>query len=195
MLFRSGVVHAYLISKDLEHYYFEYPEEGDEGTYTLPFPAMEAGTYNLILEITGGGGHDHETPKFVQNYPLNLEISTSSPEVIPIRRLSLKETTPTAKPPGQATSFELSTLLDGKPVAWGPYYVHQFILKTDWSYFRHNHPEFKKLGVGSVQSEYTFPSAGEYLVWQFLEPGVNIAGKKYRPVIRYPGIIKIVDNK
>ena len=187
----SGIVHAYFISKDFKNYYFQYPDETEKGSYVLPLPPMEAGTYDLILEITGGNGHAHNNPRFVQVYPVNFEVLTSSPELEPIHRLALKETVPNLKPAGQASSFELTTLLDGAPVAWNPYYVHQFVLKTDWSYFKHDHPNTKELGLGSVQSNFTFPSAGEYVLWQFLETGVRIADQKFKPVLRYPSLFKI----
>ncbi len=188
----SGIVHSYLISKSLEQYYFEYPDETDKGSYVLPLPPMEAGTYDLILEITGGNGHVHNNPRFVQVYPVGLEVQTADPAIEPIRRLGLKATVPNIKPAGQASSFELTTLLDGAPVAWNPYYVHQFVLKTDWSYYKHDHPNAKELGVGSVQSNFVFPSAGEYVLWQFLETGVKVGGKKYNPVLRYPGVFRVV---
>jgi hypothetical protein len=101
--------------------------------------------------------------------------------------LALKNTSATIKPAGQPSSFELSLLLDGAPVAWGPYYVHQFVVKTDWSYFKHDHPKnTKELAVGSVQSAFTFPMTGEYALFQFIESGVKVAGEKLRPVMTFP---------
>jgi hypothetical protein len=185
----SGIVHAYLISKDLTNYYFEYPQETEKGSYVLSLPPMRAGVYDLILEITGGNGHVHNNPRFVQVYQFNFEVPTSDARLEPIGRLALKPTVPGFK--GLTASFELTTLLDGEPVAWNPYYVHQFILKTDWSYFKHDHPNSKELGVGSVQSNFTFPSAGQYVLWQFLETGVRIAGQKYNPVLRYPSVFQV----
>ncbi len=185
----SGIVHAYFISKNLEQYYFEYPEEIDNGSYVLPLPSMEAGTYDLILEITGGNGHAHNNPRFVQVYPVNLEVLISNVALEPLRGLALQKTIPTFK--GLSASFELTTLLNSSPVAWNPYYVHQFVLKTDWSYFKHDHPTIKELGIGSVQSNFNFPNTGEYVLWQFLETGVRIAGQKYNPVLRYPTTFKV----
>ena len=188
----SGIVHAYLVRKDLAQLYFEYPDQTQSGQYSLELPAMEAGVYDLILEITGGGGHEHDNPRFVQVFNLGLEVAGSA-KLEAVRRLELQPITPVVKAAGQASSFELTTLLDGKPVAWNPYYVHQFVLKTDWSYFKHDHPKnLRELGVGSVRSNFKFPMAGEYVVYQFLETGVRVgSGEKLRPVLRLPGVVQV----
>ncbi len=187
----SGIVHAYLVRKDLAQLYFEYPTETQTGQYSLDLPAMEAGVYDLILEITGGGGHEHDAPRFVQVFNLGLEM-TASAKLEGVRRLSLQSVTPTLKAAGQSSSFDLNTLLDGQPVSWSPYYVHQFVLKTDWSYFKHDHPKnLRELGVGSVRSNFKFPSTGEYAVYQFLETGVRVGADKLRPVLRLPGLLQI----
>lgn len=188
----SGIVHAYLVRKDLAQLYFEYPDEAQTGQYSLDLPAMEAGVYDLIVEITGGGGHEHDNPRFVQVFDLNLIIAAGNAKLEIMRRLELQNVALTAKDAGQASSFDLTTLLDGKPVPWNPYNVHQFILKTDWSYFKHDHPKnLRELGVGSVRSNFKFPTSGEYVVYQFLETGVRIAGSKLYPVLRLPGVMKI----
>lgn len=187
----SGIVHAYLVRKDLAQLYFEYPDETQTGQYSLALPAMEAGVYDLILEITGGGGHEHNAPRFVQVFNLDLEVAASV-KLEAVRRLSLQNVTPSVKAAGQSSSFDLTTLLDGKPIAWSPYYVHQFILKTDWSYFKHDHPKnLRELGVGSVRSNFKFPSSGEYVVYQFLETGVRVGTDKLQPVLRLPGVVQI----
>ena len=187
----SGIVHAYLVRKDLAQLYFEYPDESQTGQYSLDLPAMEAGVYDLILEITGGGGHEHDNPRFVQVFNLGVEVAASN-KLEAMRRLELQSVAPSVKAAGQSSSFDLTTLLDGKPVAWNPYYVHQFVLKTDWSYFKHDHPKnLRELGVGSVRSNFKFPSAGEYVVYQFLETGVRVGSDKLRPVLRLPGIVQV----
>ena len=188
----SGIVHAYLVRKDLAYLYFEYPDETQTGQYSLDLPAMEVGVYDLILEITGGGGHEHDNPRFVQVFNLGLEVLGSAKLEV-VRRLELQPAAPSVKAAGQASSFDLTTLLDGKPVAWNPYYVHQFVLKTDWSYFKHDHPKnLRELGVGSVRSNFKFPTSGEYVVYQFLETGVRVgSGEKLRPVLRLPGVVQV----
>ena len=187
----SGIVHAYLVRKDFAQLYFEYPDESQTGQYSLDLPAMEAGVYDLILEITGGGGHEHDNPRFVQVFNLGMEVAASS-KLEAMRRLELQAIAPNVKAAGQSVSFDLTTLLDGKPVAWNPYYVHQFVLKTDWSYFKHDHPKnLRELGVGSVRSNFKFPSAGEYVVYQFLETGVRVGADKLRPVLRLPGVVQV----
>ena len=187
----SGIVHAYLVRKDLAQLYFEYPDETQTGQYSLALPAMEAGVYDLILEITGGGGHEHDAPRFVQVFNLGVEIAASA-KLEAVRRLVLQSTAPSVKTAGQSSSFDLTTLLDGKPIAWSPYYVHQFVLKTDWSFFKHDHPKnLRELGVGSVRSNFKFPSSGEYVVYQFLETGVRVAGTKLYPVLRLPGVVQV----
>jgi hypothetical protein len=181
-----GIVHAYFVAKDFSKLYFDYPDEDAKGSYSLPLPNMEAGTYDLIIEITGGGGHEHDKARFIQVFPIGLE-GKPGPDLEPVQRLTLKNTNASLKPAGQASSFELSLLLDGAPVAWGPYYVHQFVVKTDWSYFKHDHPKnTKELGVGSVQSSFTFPSSGEYALFQFIETGVKVESEKLRPVMTFP---------
>lgn len=187
----SGIVHAYLVRKDLTYLYFEYPDQTQTGQYSLELPAMEAGVYDLILEITGGGGHEHDAPRFVQIFNLGLEVAASA-KLEAVRRLALQSVQPSIKTAGQASSFDLTTLLDGKPVAWSPYYVHQFVLKTDWSYFKHDHPKnLRELGVGSVRSNFKFPASGEYVVYQFLETGVRVGSDKLHPVLRLPGVVQV----
>jgi hypothetical protein len=181
-----GIVHAYFVAKDFSKLYFDYPDEDSKGSYSLAMPEMEAGMYDLIIEITGGAGHEHEKPRFVQVFPLGWQ-GIVGPSLESVQRLALKSTNANLKPAGQPSSFELSLLLDGAPVAWGPYYVHQFVIKTDWSYFKHDHPKnVKELGAGSVQSAFTFPSSGEYALFQFIETGVKVDGEKLRPVITFP---------
>ncbi len=188
----SGIVHAYLVRKDLAFFYFEYPSETDKGQYSLELPVMETGTYDLILEITGGNGHQHDSPRFVQVFGMDIAVSATDSKLEGVRKLELQAGTPTIKAAGQVSSFDLTTLLSGKPVAWNPYYVHQFILKTDWSYFKHDHPDnVRELSVGSVRSNFKFPSAGEYVVYQFIESGVPVAGERLRPVLRLPGVLNV----
>jgi hypothetical protein len=187
----SGIVHAYLVRKDLQHLYFQYPDEVQTGQYSLNLPPMEAGVYDLIVEITGGGGHEHDAPRFVQVFNLNVAV-TASAKLTELRRLELQRVTPSVKAVGQSSSFDLTALLDGQPIAWNPYYVHQFVLKTDWSYFKHDHPKnLRELGVGSVRSNFKFPSSGEYVVYQFLETGVRVGTQNLRPVLRLPGVVQI----
>ncbi len=187
----SGIVHAYLVRKDLAQLYFEYPDESQTGQYSLDLPATEAGVYDLIVEITGGGGHEHDNPRFVQVFNLCVEVAASN-KLETVRRLELQSVAPNVKAAGQFSSFDLTTLLDGKPVAWSPYYVHQFVLKSDWSYFKHDHPKnLRELGVGSVRSNFKFPSAGEYVVYQFLETGVRVGSDKLRPVLRLPSVVQV----
>ncbi len=181
-----GIVHAYFLAKDFSQLYFDYPDEDAKGSYSLPIPEMRAGQYDLVLEITGGGGHDHDKPRFVQVFPTDLQ-GVPGPSLEPVQRLALKASSANIKPAGQVSSFELSLLLDGTPVEWAPYYVHQFVVKTDWSYFKHDHPKnTKSLGVGSVQSAFSFPSSGEYALFQFIETGVKVGQEKLRPVMTFP---------
>ena len=59
-------------------------------------------------------------------------------------------------------------------------------------YLKHDHPKnLRELGVGSVRSNFKFPSAGEYVVYQFLETGVRVGADKLRPVLRLPGVVQI----
>jgi hypothetical protein len=188
----SGIVHAYLVRKDLAFFYFEYPTEADKGQYSLDLPAMEMGTYDLILEITGGNGHQHDSPRFVQVFQMGIPGGAADGKLDGVRKLELQGSTPSIKAAGQVSTFDLTTLLNGKPVAWNPYYVHQFILKTDWSYFKHDHPgDVRELGVGSVRSNFKFPGAGEYAVYQFIESGVQVSGERLRPVLRFPGVLNV----
>jgi hypothetical protein len=191
----SGIVHSYFVRKDFAYLYFQYPSEGETGVYSLEMPAMEPGSYELILEITGGNGHEHENPRFVQVF--GMDVKGVAPNGAPnsmlekVRQLELQATTPVLKPAGQVSSFDLTTLLAGKPVAWNPYETHQFAIKTDWSYFKHDHPDVDEIGVGSVRSKFKFPTSGEYVIFQFLETGVQVAGEKLRPTLRLPGVLRI----
>jgi hypothetical protein len=187
----SGIVHSYFVRKDFAFMYFEYPSEGEKGVYSLEMPAMEPGSYELILEITGGNGHEHENPRFVQVFGMDLKGVSPNGALEKVRQLELQATTPVLKPAGQVSTFDLTTLLAGKPVAWNPYETHQFAIKTDWSYFKHDHPDVNELGVGSVRSKFKFPSSGEYVIFQFLETGVQVAGEKVRPTLRLPGVLRI----
>lgn len=187
----SGIVHSYFVRKDFAFMYFEYPREGETGQYSLEMPAMEPGSYELILEITGGNGHEHENPRFVQVFGMDVKGVAPDGSLEKVRQLELQATTPTIKPAGQVSTFDLTTLLAGKPVAWNPYETHQFAIKTDWSYFKHDHPDVDELGVGSVRSKFKFPTSGEYVIFQFLETGVQVAGEKLRPTLRLPGVLRI----
>ena len=190
----SGIVHAYLIRRDFAYLYFEYPDEGNKGQYSLELPPMEPGLYDLMLEVTGGGGHEHDKPRFVRLFPLGAEGNAEPGQLDAIRRLELKAGSVNLKPAGGRSTFELGTLLDGKPaITDDATYVHQFILKTDWSYFKHDHPKgVQKTGVKSVQSNFAFPSSGEYVVYQFLEPGIEVSkAGVLRPVLRLPTLFKI----
>jgi hypothetical protein len=191
----SGIVHSYFVRKDFAYLYFEYPSEGEKGVYNLEMPTMESGSYELILEITGGSGHEHDAPRFVQVFGMDVKgvAANGAPNstLEKVRQLELQATTPVLKPAGQVSTFDLRTLLAGKPVAWNPYETHQFAIKTDWSYFKHDHPEVEELGVGSVRSSFKFPTSGEYVIFQFLETGVQVAGEKLRPTLRLPGVLRI----
>jgi hypothetical protein len=187
----SGIVHSYFVRKDFAFMYFQYPTEGEKGVYSLEMPAMESGSYELILEITGGNGHEHDAPRFVQVFGMDVKGVAANGALEKVRQLELQATTPTIKPAGQISTFDLTTLLVGKPVAWNPYETHQFAIKTDWSYFKHDHPDVDELGVGSVRSKFKFPTSGEYVIFQFLETGVKVAGDKLRPVLRLPGVLRI----
>ena len=187
----SGIVHSYFVRKDFAFMYFQYPSEGETGQYSLEMPAMEPGSYELILEITGGNGHEHEAPRFVQVFGMDVKGVAPDGALEKVRQLELQATTATIKPAGQVSTFDLTTLLGGKPVAWNPYETHQFAIKTDWSYFKHDHPDVQELGVGSVRSKFKFPSSGEYVIFQFLETGVQVAGEKLRPTLRLPGLLRI----
>ena len=191
----SGIVHSYFVRKDFAHLYFQYPSEGEKGQYSLEMPAMEPGSYELILEITGGNGHEHENPRFVQVFGMDVKGVAANGAMNnmleKVRQLELQATTPTIKPAGQVSTFDLTTLLAGKPVAWNPYETHQFAIRTDWSYFKHDHPDTDELGVGSVRSKFKFPTSGEYVIFQFLETGVQVAGEKLRPTLRLPGVLRI----
>jgi hypothetical protein len=187
----SGIVHSYFVRKDFAFMYFQYPTEGEKGVYSLEMPAMEAGSYELILEITGGNGHEHDAPRFVQVFGMDVKGIAPSGMLEKVRQLELQATTPSIKPAGQVSTFDLTTLLGGKPVAWNPYETHQFALKTDWSYFKHDHPDAEELGVGSVRSKFKFPTSGEYVIFQFLETGVQVSGEKLRPTLRLPGVLRI----
>jgi hypothetical protein len=190
----SGLVHAYLIRRDFSYLYFEYPDESDKGQYSLELPPMETGLYDLMLEVTGGGGHEHDKPRFVRLFPMGVEGNAKPGELDGARRLELKAGGADLKPSGARSTFELATLLDGKPaITDDPTYVHQFILKTDWSYFKHDHPKgVQKTSVKSVRSNFIFPSGGEFAVYQFLEPGLEVSKVgRLRPVLRLPTIFKI----
>lgn len=187
----SGIVHSYFVRKDFAFMYFQYPSEGEKGQYSLEMPAMEPGSYELVLEITGGNGHEHENPRFVQVFGMDVKGVAADGALEKVRQLELQATTPVLKPAGQVSSFDLTTLLAGKPVAWNPYETHQFAIKTDWSYFKHDHPDTDELGVGSVRSKFKFPTSGEYVIFQFLETGVQVAGEKLRPTLRLPGVLRI----
>jgi hypothetical protein len=191
----SGIVHAYFVREDFAFLYFEYPGETERGQYTLELPPMESGVYDLILEITGGGGHEHDNPRFVQVFDLNVAGRAETGALDAVRRLGLQDAKTDIKPATQRSSFELRVQLDGKPVAWNPYYVHQFVLKTDWSYFKHDHPrDALELSLGAVQSRFTFPNAGEYVVYHFLETGARVDGAKLHPVLRHPQVFNVPSN-
>ena len=100
----SGIVHAYLIRRDFAQLYFEYPAEGDKGQYSLELPPMEAGLYDLMLEVTGGGGHEHDKPRFVRLFSLGVEGSAKPGELDAARRLELKAGSADLKPAGARSS-------------------------------------------------------------------------------------------
>jgi hypothetical protein len=188
----SGIVHTYFVSKDFGNLYFQYPEQTQRGSYELELPTMIAGTYDLILEITGGGGHEHDNPAFVQVFPMGLELTQDIGDTAWLKRLSLNPGKLEVQAAGKRSQFEWNTLLDNQPLGWGDYYVHQFIVATDWSYFKHDHPKNTgKLGLGSVSSSFAFPKAGEYAMFVFLESGVRVDGDLYRPTLRYPQLVNI----
>jgi hypothetical protein len=187
----AGIVHTYFVSKDFKKLYFQYPEQIQRGSYELELPAMIAGTYDLILEITGGGGHEHDNPAFVQVFPIGLELIKDTGDTAWLKRLSLKPGALELQAAGKSSKFEWNTLLDAQPVAWGDYDVHQFILATDWSYFKHNHPSGNKLGLGSVSSSFTFPKAGPYAMFVYLEAGVRVDKTIRFPTLTYPELVNI----
>ncbi len=188
----AGIVHTYFVSKDFKNLYFQYPQTVQRGSYELELPAMNAGTYDLILEITGGGGHEHNNPAFVQVFPIGLELSADFGDTAWLKRLSLKPGTLEIQAAGKPSKFEWNTLLDAQPVAWGDYYVHQFVLATDWSYFKHNHPNnTSKLGLGSVSSSFAFPKAGQYAIFVFLESGISVDKTVRFPTLTYPALLNI----
>ncbi len=187
----AGIVHTYFVSKDFKNLYFQYPEQTQRGSYELELPPMIAGTYDLILEITGGGGHEHDNPAFVQVFPIGLELNQDIGDTAWLKRLSLKPGALEVKLAGKTTKFEWNTLLDFQPIGWGDYDVHQFILATDWSYFKHNHPNGNKLGLGSVSSSFVFPKAGQYAMFVFLEAGIRIDNVLRRPTLTYPELLSI----
>jgi hypothetical protein len=188
----AGIVHTYFVSKDFKNLYFQYPEQVQRGSYELELPAMIAGTYDLILEITGGGGHEHDNPAFVQVFPIGLELTEDLGDNAWLKRLSLKPGTLEVQAAGKTSKFEWNTLLDTQPIGWGDYYVHQFVLATDWSYFKHNHPNgTNKLGLGSVSSSFAFPKAGQYAMFVFLESGIRVDNILRRPTLTYPELINV----
>jgi hypothetical protein len=188
----AGIVHTYFVSKDFKNLYFQYPEQTQRGSYELELPPMIAGTYDLILEITGGGGHEHDNPAFVQVFPVGLELTEDTGDTAWLKRLSLKPGKLEVSAIGKPSKFEWNTLLDASPIGWGDYYVHQFMLATDWSYFKHNHPDDTyKLGLGSVSSSFAFPKAGQYAMFVFLESGIRIDKTLYYPTLRYPELVNI----
>ncbi len=187
----AGIVHTYFVSLDFKNFYFQYPEQTQRGSYELELPPMLAGTYDLILEITGGGGHEHENPAFVQVFPVGLELTEDIGNTAWLKRLSLKPGALELQAAGKSSKFEWNTLLDASPVAWGAYDVHQFILATDWSYFKHNHPNGNKLGLGSVSSSFAFPKAGQYAMFVYLEAGIRIDNVLRRPTLTYPELVNI----
>lgn len=188
----AGIVHTYFVAKDFKNLYFQYPEARQRGSYELELPAMLAGTYDLILEITGGGGHEHNNPAFVQVFPVGLELTSDFGDTAWLKRLSLKPGTLEVQAAGKPSKFEWNTLLDAAPVAWGDYGVHQFILATDWSFFKHNHPyDASKLGIGSVGSSFVFPVAGRYAMFVFLESGIRIDKTTRFPTLTYPALLNI----
>ncbi len=188
----SGIVHTYFVAKDFTNLYFQYPEQTERGTYELELPAMLANTYDLILEITGGGGHEHDNPAFVQVFPVGLELLEDSEDTAWLKRLSTKAGTLEIQAAGKRSKFEWNTLLDGAPIGWGDYYVHQFILATDWSYFKHDHPKnTSKLGLGSVAAGFNFPKSGQYAMFVFMESGIRVDGDLQRPTLRYPDLIDV----
>ncbi len=188
----SGIVHAYFVARDYAALYFEYPDNRAPGDYVLELPAMNPGTYDLILEITGGNGHRHENPDFVQFFALGVDGRASPEQARLFERLRFKSVQPDVQPAGKPSRFEFVTLLDGEPIGWGDYYVHQFVLSTDGAYFMHDHPKgTRKLGLGAVESSFTFPKPGQYVVFLFLESGVRVDGKVVRPVLRYPHVFDV----
>jgi hypothetical protein len=187
----AGIVHTYFVSKNFKNLYFQYPEQTQRGSYELELPPMLAGTYDLILEITGGGGHEHDNPAFVQVFPVGLELPEDTGDTTWLKRLSLKPGALELQGAGKSSKFEWNTLLDAQPVGWGDYYVHQFILATDWSYFKHNHQDGNKLGLGSVGSSFTFPKAGLYAMFVFLESGVRVDKTIRFPTLTYPELVNI----
>ncbi len=187
----AGIVHTYFVSKDFKNLYFQYPEQIQRGSYELELPAMLTGTYDLILEITGGGGHEHDNPAFVQVFSVGLELTEATEDTDWLKRLSLKPGTLELRAAGKSSQFEWNTLLDNQPVGWGDYDVHQFILATDWSYFKHNHPSGNKLGLGSVSSSFAFPKAGQYALFVYLESGIRVDNVLRRPTLTYPELVNI----
>jgi hypothetical protein len=188
----SGIVHTYFVSKNFKNLYFQYPEQTQKGSYELELPPMIAGTYDLILEITGGGGHEHDNPAFVQVFPIGLELTEDVGDTAWLKRLSLKPGTLELQSAGKTSKFEWNTLLDALPIGWGDYYVHQFILATDWSFFKHNHPNnTNKLGLGSVSSSFAFPKAGQYAMFVFLESGIRVDNTLRRPTLTYPELVNV----
>jgi hypothetical protein len=188
----TGIVHAYFVARDYATLYFEYPDNRAPGDYVLEVPAMNPGTYDLILEITGGNGHRHENPDFVQTFALGVDGRASPEEARLFKRLGFKPVQPDVQPAGKPSRFEFGTLLDGEPIGWGDYYVHQFVLSTNGAFFMHDHPRgVRKLGLGAVESSFTFPKPGQYVVFLFLESGVRVDGKVVKPVLRYPHVFDV----
>jgi hypothetical protein len=128
----------------------------------------------------------------VQMFPVGLELTEDTGDTDWLKRLSLKPGTLEVQMAGKSTKFEWNTLLDASPIGWGDYYVHQFILATDWSFFKHNHPNgTNKLGLGSVSSSFVFPKSGQYAMFVFLESGVRVDNTLRRPTLTYPELVNI----
>ena len=188
----AGIVHAYLVNRNFSSLSFGYPKAVGSGFYEMPVPEMTLGTYDLIVEITGGSGHEHDNPRFVQIYPIGLEGQALPTTLELFGRLRLQPTSPTVSPSGQVSSFEFSTVLDSRPIGWGNYYVHQFVLKTDWSYFKHDHPKgTQRIAEGAVRANFIFPQSGSYVVFLFVESGLMVDGRRLQPVLRLPGLLEV----
>lgn len=177
--------HLFVISQDLEHYDHVHPEQGADGSWSLPVTLPRAGYYRLYADFLPAGGTPQVIAMPLVTSGFTGDIASSSAHLVPDRDLtksvgSLKVSLALPEAPLTAGreemfAFELVDRQTGAAVtdlepylaAWG----HTLLLSEDTLSVVHAHPvepvpdDPAARGGPVITFKAMFPKAGRYRLW------------------------------